>query len=98
MNVLLENPILIALLLIFFGTLTYNIYSKQRTKEEYECPKCQSHDVIETGHTTKQSRTVMPTGAGTPAGGDVRLQLDMKLDLRCKNCGNGFKRDVTRTY
>lgn len=98
MSVFVENPIFTVLILVFLGTLTYNIYSKQKKVEIHQCPKCQSTDVIETGHTTKKSRTVMPTGAGTPAGGDVRLQLDLRLDLRCKNCGYGFKRDVTRTY
>lgn len=98
MNNLFTNPFFFVLIVIFLGTLVYNIYTKQRKKEVHQCPKCQSTDVIETGHTTKTSRTVMPTGAGTPAGGDVRLQLDLKLDLRCTSCGNGFQKDVTRTY
>ena len=98
MNNLFASPFFIVLLIIFLGTLTYNIYTKQRHVEKHRCPKCDSDNILETGHTTKTSRTVMPNGSGTPAGGDVRLQLDLTLDLRCQHCGNGFKKDVSRTY
>ncbi|MFT5194103.1 MAG: hypothetical protein ACI9EW_000357 [Cellvibrionaceae bacterium] len=98
MSFLVNNSIFVVLILIFLGTLIFNIYSKQRQKEVHHCPKCDSTDVIETGHSTRTSRTVIPSGGGSPAGGDVRLQLDLTLDLRCKACGNGFRKDVTRTY
>lgn len=88
----------IILLVIFFGVLFFNIYTKVRKKEIHECPKCKSTDVLELGHETDGSRTVIPNGGGSPAGGDVRLQLDLDLELRCKACGHGFRKKVTRTY
>ncbi len=88
----------LVLLAMFLGILFFNLYQRNTTKEVHKCPKCDSLDVIEVDHQTVDSRTVIPSGGGSPAGGDVRLQLDMKLFLRCKSCGHGFQTKTTRTY
>ncbi|MEM8859024.1 MAG: hypothetical protein AAGD96_11930 [Chloroflexota bacterium] len=86
------------LLVAFFGFLIFNLYQKYQKREIHRCPKCESSNVLELGHETKGSRTVIPSGGGSPSGGDVRLQLDLDLELRCKDCGHGFRKKVTRTY
>lgn len=88
----------IVLLVMFLGILFFNLAQRSNAKETHRCPKCDSTDVIEVDHQTVDSRTVIPSGGGSPAGGDVRLQLEMKLFMRCKQCGNGFETKTTRTY
>ena len=82
-------------ILIFFGYLGYNLYQKYNKREIHTCPKCESKDVIELGHETLDTHTVVE---GNQIGVNVRLQLELLLNLRCKACGNKFQERVKRTY
>ena len=44
------------------------------------------------------SRTVQPTGGGTPAGGDIRLQLDYKVTYHCNRCHQESTFTVPKTF
>ena len=62
-----------------------------------QCAECGSKDIIETNRETLGSRTIETSGGGTPAGGDIRVQLDFEITYRCKKCGEIFKRKLLET-
>lgn len=62
-----------------------------------QCPRCHSHELVELNRETLASRTVERFGSGTPAGGDVRLQLDLELTYRCRHCGQKFSQKFSET-
>ncbi len=82
-------------LVLFFGILSRNLIKNYKEMPVYRCPQCDSTDVIEVDHQTKGSNTVVQ---GNQIGADVRLQLVLKLFMRCKNCGHGFETEARRTY
>ena len=98
MNLIIIIPITTIFLLIFLVALIFSVYSKSNAKEHFLCPVCDSTNVVESAHETNRSRTMVPVGGGTTAGGDIRVQLDQLLTLHCKDCGKGFKKNVTRTF
>lgn len=81
--------------IIFIGVVVFNMYNRRPMKDVHKCPKCESTDVLEISHETKDSSTLIQ---GNQIGADVRLQLDLDLRLRCKTCGNDFKKRVKRSY
>lgn len=83
-------------ILIFIGILRL-IFSKKPVLTA-PCPICESADVIEINRETTGSRTMESFGAGTGAGGNVRLQLDLALTFRCQNCEHKFTRTFTQTH
>jgi transposase-like protein len=64
---------------------------------EPQCPECGSKDIVETCREILSSRSIEFIGSGTPAGGNIRLQLNFELTYRCKNCNQTFKRKFTKT-
>jgi predicted RNA-binding Zn-ribbon protein involved in translation (DUF1610 family) len=68
-----------------------------RSRPELVCPQCGSEEVIETSRQTLGSRTIERIGSGTPAGGDIRVQLDLEVTYHCQNCGEKIVRRFTET-
>lgn len=92
------SPWFIALVAILIITVVSRVLLNKKTALKAPCPVCEATDVVEINRETKGSRTLESFGAGTGAGGDVRLQLDLALTFRCQNCNHKFTRNFTQTH
>ena len=91
----------ISWILIILGSFVIaaiiRIITNRKAKLTAPCPQCKSPNVLETNRETTDTRSIQRFWAGTGAGADIRLQLDMDLTFRCQNCGHKFTRNFTQT-
>lgn len=85
--------IVLGIILIIGVTLALT----RRMRFQPECPHCGSKELVERNRETLASRTIEYMGSGTPAGGNIRLQLDLAVTYRCQDCGREFTRRFTET-
>lgn len=87
----------IIFLTIILGIVFIILTRRWRTRPKLTCPRCGSKKLTETNRQTLRSRTVERIGSGTPAGGDIRLQLDLEVTYHCQVCGEKIVRRFTET-
>ena len=85
------------LFIIFILILLFRVIPNRRPKLTAPCPMCESTNVIETNRETLATRTVESGGTGTGAGNTIRLQLDLELTFRCRECNHKYSRTFTET-
>lgn len=94
-----DSPIWSLIGLTIAGAISYGLYLiKRNSRPKVTCAHCGSHNIIEIRRDPVGSRVVQPTGGGTPAGGDIRLQLDYKVTYHCNNCQKETIRTLTQTH
>lgn len=93
------NPFVILFAVVGIGVGLYFRFASGRLNapQKFPCPHCESMDTVETRRDTLGTKTVEFMGAGSPAGGDVRLQLELEVTYHCKTCSKPFKRRITQT-
>lgn len=85
------------LLAIFILVVVLWLIYGRRPELTTPCPNCESINVIEINRETTGTRMVERVAAGTGAGGDIRLQLDLALTFRCQECEYKFTHTFTET-
>lgn len=86
------------LLLAAVGIVFLVVVLSRIFKVKPHCPYCDSTDIVETSRQTMATRTIEIMGSGTPAGGNFRVQFDLKISYHCHNCGQRFSRTVRETH
>jgi len=95
-NHMVNGVIVIFILAGLFGFVLAPLWNR-KDRTEMVCPKCGSDDLEITNRETLASRTIETWGGGTPAGGDIRLQLDLEVTYHCQKCGGKIVRKFTET-
>ena len=92
----MNGAIVIFILAGLVGFVLIYLWNK-KDRSEIVCPRCGSNDLEITNRETLASRTIEAWGGGTPAGGDIRLQLDLEVTYHCQKCGQKVVRKFTET-
>ncbi|MCB0128322.1 MAG: hypothetical protein KDE58_38915 [Caldilineaceae bacterium] len=94
-----DSPIWIIVGLAAAGSLIYGLYlMKRNSRPQAKCIHCGATELQEIRREPIGSRTVQPSGGGTPAGGDIRLQLDYKVTYHCNRCHKESTFTLPKTY
>ena len=94
-----ESPIWILIGLGAAGLFAYGLHLvKRNNRPKVPCNHCGSYDLREIRREPVGSRTVQPSGGGTPAGGDVRVQLDYRVTYHCNRCHAESSFTVPQTF
>ena len=80
-----EMPRYVIVIVAAAVILALFLNTQRRGRATPHCPNCESRKVAETSRDTVGTRTVEPTGGGTPGGGSVRLQLDIEATYHCQD-------------
>ncbi len=95
----LDSPIWILVALGAAGLLIYGLRLFNRnSRPQVKCGHCGATAMQEIRREPVGSRMVQPTGGGTPAGGDIRLQLDYKVTYHCNHCHQESTFTVPKTF
>jgi len=94
-----DSPIWIVIAVVVVGLLLYGLrLVTHNNRPQIQCNHCGARDMQEIRRETLGSRTVQPTGGGTPAGGDIRVQLDYKITYHCNRCHKESTFTVPKTF